>query len=88
MWPATFDQSTLQGLYAKIAQVYHDAGRGELMYFEPTQRDTIAFEWFALWQVMDKIWNVGFSSPPGASVYDNRHVLTERVSCCQLDRSA
>lgn len=49
MWPGTFDKSTLQDLYAKITEIYKDAGRGELLFFEPTQRDQIAFQWFMMW---------------------------------------
>lgn len=81
--PGVVDETLLQPMYAKIFEKYQAAGGNNAMWFEPVQ-------------VPDEIpspdgehggWQfpVGFTTPPGADIGSNKHVLNDHTYCCVLN---
>lgn len=69
-------------LYEDIWDVASDSG---IMMFEPpTAPDFYAASFFGK-QLIEKVFPVGWSKPPGGDVGSTQHVLNGHTYCCQLN---
>jgi len=75
----TFDHSSLEPLYARIFEKYMEVDKESIMFFEPGQCPDIT-------TILGTgiVFNVGFSTPPGAKKGSPNHVLNDHTYCCQL----
>lgn len=62
-------------MYTKVFQKYKAANPENIMYFEPTQfPDTI----------LEYVFDLGFSTPPGGEIASKNHVLNDHDYCCMV----
>lgn len=81
--PGNYDRSLLGPLYEDIwDNIGSDSG---IMWFEPPTHPDIFSKYMFGKEIFEKVFPVGWSTPPGGEIGSTNHVLNGHTYCCQLE---